>query len=108
MDVSVIAGGLPSEPFKMTTDVKKGGLVAPTLFSIFLSVFIFIAFTDCLHRFRIRYRTSIRLFNLGRQSAFTRTFQTLLRNLLYADNFHLLSDNEEEMQILMDSISLKL
>lgn len=49
MEITLNADELLSGPFKVNTSVKQGDLVAPILISIFFSVVLFKAFTDCLH-----------------------------------------------------------
>ena len=46
-----------------------------------------------------------KVFNLRRFNAKSNTFQTLIRELLYADEADLVAHTEEDMQKIMDNFS---
>ena len=105
MEVAVNAGGLITEYFEVKCGVKQGDLIAPTLFSIFFSAVLMHAFKDCTFGVYIKYRTTGKLFNLRRFTAKTKTFQCIVRDLLYADDCDLVSDSLQDMQTLMSRLS---
>ena len=77
-----------SEPFPITNGVKQGCVLAPTLFTIFFSIF-FKQATDDLDDedgVYIRYRLDGSLLNLRRLQAHTKTLEQLIRVLLFADD----------------------
>lgn len=66
MEVSVNAGELISESFKVRTGVKQGDITATTFFPVFFSVVFLHAFQDSPNSIYIRCRTTGGLFNIRR------------------------------------------
>ena len=65
MMANVSVGGEVSEPFSVTNGVKQGCVLAPTLFSIFLSAMLDEAFRDMEDGIHIQSRQSADLFNVA-------------------------------------------
>ena len=63
------------------------------------------AFEKCHEEIYIQYRTAGKLFNLRRPSAKSAVSQTMLRELLYADDWDIVAHSEEDMQHIMDVFS---
>ena len=97
--------GSLSEPIAIDNGVKQGDIPAPILFSIFFAVTLTHAFQNCDIGVFIRFRTSGKVFNLRRFSSKTKTFEALVRELLYADDADLVAHSEEDMQAIMDLFS---
>ena len=57
--------GSSSRPFGIRSDVKRGCVLAPTLFGIFFALLLRHAFGTALERICLRTRSDGRLFNLG-------------------------------------------
>ena len=93
------------EPISIDNGVKQGDIPAPTVFSIYFAVTLAYAFRGCDIRVYLRFRTSGKVFNLRRFNAKSNTFQTLIRELLYADEADLVAHTEEDMQKIMDNFS---
>ncbi len=72
----VLSDGDQSGPFNITTGVQQGCVIAPTLFSIFLAVFISLAVVDQAKDVGIIYRTDGELFNMRRLKAKTKVKAT--------------------------------
>ena len=68
MVANVSVGGEVSESFGFTNVVKQGCVLAPTLFSIFLSAMLDEAFRDMGDGVYIQSRQNADLFNYGRSS----------------------------------------
>ena len=100
-DVSV--GGEVSESFSVTNGIKQGCVLAPTLFSIFLSTMLDDAFRDMGDGVYIQSRQSADLFNVPHFKAKTNTTWILMRELLYADDRALVANSVEEMQKIVDA-----
>ena len=69
---NVNVGGEVSESFSVTNGVKQGCVLAPTLFSIFLSAMLDEAFRDMGNGVYIQSRLSTDLFNVAHFRAKTR------------------------------------
>ena len=94
-----------SDPVDVDNGVKQGDIPAPTLFSIYFAIVISKAFENCELGIYIRYRSTGKLFNLRRFDAKTKTYISLVRDLLYADDCDIVSHSEADMQILMNLIA---
>ena len=104
---SVSVGGEVSESFSVTNVVKQGCVLAPTLFSIFLSAMLDEAFGDMGGGggVYIQSRQSADLFNVAHFIAKTKITRILIRELLFADDSALVAHSAEEMQKIVDAFS---
>ena len=105
MMANVSVGGEVSESFSVTNGVKQGCVLAPTLFSIFLSAMLDDAFRDMGDGVYIQSRQSADLFNIAHFRAKTKTTRILMRELLFADDSALVAHSAEEMQNIVDAFS---
>ena len=105
MMANVSVGGVVSESFSVTNGVKQGCVLAPTLFSIFLSAMLDEAFRDMRDGVYIQSRQSADLFNVAHFRAKTKTTRILMRELLFADDSALVAHSAEEMQNIVDAFS---
>ena len=105
MKAWVNVNGTLSDPVNVDNGVKQGDIPAPTLFSIYFSVVLIHAFENCRLGIYVRYRTSGKLFNLRRFNAKTKTFVSLIRDLLYADDCDLVAHSEKDLQAIMNLLS---
>ena len=85
--------------------VKRGCVLAPTLFSIFLSAMLDEAFRDMGDGVYIQSRQFADLFNVVHFRAKTKTTRILTRELLFADDSALVAHSAEEMQKIVDAFS---
>ena len=97
--------GSLSEPIPVDNGVKQGDMPASTFFSIYFAVMLSNAFQDCDIGVFIRFRTSGKVFNLCCFNTKSKTFQSLVRELLFADDADLVANTEEDMQLIMDIFS---
>ena len=105
MMANISVGGEVSESFSVTNGVKQGCVLAPTLFSIFLSAMLDKAFRDMGDGVYIQSRQSTDLFNVAHFRAKTESTQILVRELLFADDSALVARSAEEMQKIVDAFS---
>ena len=91
-----------SEAFKVSSGVKQGCVLAPTLFGIFFSMLLQYAFMNCrvLHT-----RSDCKLLNIARLGAKTKVTKVLIREMLFADDTAVVSQTEEGLQQLVSRLS---
>ena len=105
MKARVAFNGKLSDEISVENGVKQGDIPAPTLFSIYFTVLLMNAFSDCDVGVLLQFRTSGKVFNLRRFNAKSKVFQDLVRELLYADDADFLAHTENDMQLIMDNFS---
>ena len=102
---SVTVGGEILKSFSVTNAVKQGYVLAPTLFSIFLSAMLDEAFRDMGDGVYIQSRESADLFHVAYFRAKTKTTRILMRELLFADDSALVAHSAGELQKIVDAFS---
>ena len=80
MKASVSLNGELSKPFDVQNGVKQGWVLAPTLFSLFLSKVLHYAFAGCDKGVTIQSRLGANLFNANQFKSTTRTKPILVRD----------------------------
>ena len=105
MMVNVRNGGEVSDTFAITNGVKQGCVLAPTLFSIFLSAMLREAFKDMGDGTYIKSRQNADLFTVAHFRAKTKTINILVRELLFADDSALIAHSAEEIQRIVDAFA---
>ena len=105
MKAKVNDGGGTSEAFNVTNGVKQGCVLAPTLFSIFLSAMLDVAFQGRREGVYIQSRQDADLFKMTHFKARTKCTLTLVRELLFADDSALIAHSPERMQQVMNAFS---
>ena len=105
MKARVNFNGQLSDQIDVDNGVKQGDIPAPTLFSLYLTAVLWFAFHDCDIGVYFRFRTSGRIFNLRRFQARTLVQESLVRDLLYADDADLVAHSIGDMQSVMDRFS---
>ena len=105
MMVNVRNGGEVSDIFAITNGVKQGCVLAPTLFSIFLSAMIEEAFRDMGDGIYIQSRQNADLFTVAHFRAKTKTINILVRELLFADDSALIAHLAEEIHRIVDAFA---
>ena len=107
MKVTVREGSEKAEPFIVTSGTKQGCVLAPTLFSIFFSLMLFIAFDNVKEGVEVHYRFDRGLLNTHNvhYKARTKVESTVVRDLLFADDCALAASSHEDLQFLCDSFA---
>ena len=104
MKATVREGSDKSATFDVTNGTKQGCIMAPTLFSIFFSMMLHVAFKDTEDGVSIQSRLDIRLANIVTKhfDAKTKVTVSTIRELLFADDCALAADSVEGLQRLCD------
>ena len=107
MKASVREGSDKSPPFGVTSGTKQGCVLAPTLFSIFFSMMLHVAFKNSTDGVEIKSRCDRGLCSLTTQhfNAFTKVTFSTIRDLLFADDCALAACSQEALQRLCDCFS---
>ena len=105
MTANVSVGGEDSESFSATNGVKQGYVLAPMLFSIFLSAMLDEAFRGMGDGVYMQSSQSADLLNIAHFRAKTKTARILMRELLFADDSALVAHCAEKMQKIVDAFS---
>ena len=105
MHSTVCFDGGTSDAFPVSSGVKQGCVLAPTLFGIFFSMLLHYDFADCEEGIYIRSRADGKLLNIARLRAKTKVHELLMRELLFADDAVLTSHSQEGLQRLVDKLS---
>ncbi len=104
MHSTVCFNGTTNESFLVSSGVKQGCVLVPTLFGIF-SMLLEYAFKDCHEGVYIHTRTGGKLFNIARLRAKTKVTEVLIREMLSADDAALTSHTEDGLQQLVSRFS---
>ena len=104
MKATVREGSDKSPPFDVTSGTKQGCIIAPTLFSIFFSMMLHVAFKATADGVDIKSRFDVRLTNIATKHFDTKNKVTVstIRELLFADDCALAAESEEALQRLCD------
>ncbi|KAL8596969.1 hypothetical protein ACOMHN_027915 [Nucella lapillus] len=105
MMVKVLDDGGESKAFSVTNSMKQGCILALALFSMVFPVMLTDAFRDYQDGIHVRYRTYGGLLNLRHLQAVTRVRETVIRDLLFADDCALHASTEQKIQHEMDYLS---
>ena len=105
MKAQVSVGGEPSDAFVVNHGVKQGCVLAPTLFSLYLTAVLDTINEGLNKGVFLRTRTDGKLFNLARLRAHTKTLEVCIRELLYADDSALVASNAVDIQQIVDHFS---
>lgn len=105
MQAKVIQGKDTSSGFDVTNGVKQGCVLAPTLFSLYLTAILHVAFKDIHKGIYIQTRHSADLFNVSHFKAKTLTAKHLVREMLFADDSALVAHTASDIQLLVDRFS---
>jgi len=101
----VLSRGNVTEAFAISNGVKQGCVLAPVLFNVFFACMLSHAVRGLEKGVYIRYRLDGSLFDLRRLTAKTKSLQTLLQEVLFADGCALVAHTESDLQMMLDRFS---
>ena len=96
----ITENGEASVPFPVTTGVKQGYVLAPTLFSLLLAQMLDSTLSQSTVRVNIHYQYDGNFFNLCRLQSHTKASQVTVRDYLFADDCALAAHFEKHLQEL--------
>ena len=102
MQAHVSYGNAQSKDFAVSTGVKQGCVLAPTLFSLYLAAMMEVAFRSTEEGMSIQTRHNANLFNVSHFKAKTKTECILLQEMLFADDSAIVAHTAEGIQALVD------
>lgn len=82
-----------SEDIPVTSGVKQGCVMAPSLCSMYFAVVLKDALQSCSNHVKLNVRTDKGVFNISRFRARSKVQEVSISDILYADDICLLSDN---------------
>ena len=91
-----------TDAFVISNSVKQGCVLAPVLFNIFFTCMLSKIWRRGIY---IHYRLDGSLFDLRRLRAKTKNLQTLLQEVLFADDCALVAHAEQDLQRMLDCFS---
>ena len=108
MKATVREGSDRSPAFDVTSGTKQGCVLAPTLFSIFFSAMLHVAFKDATEGVDVKSRLDRGLCSTNTKhfSATSKLTLTTIRDLLFADDCALAASSLESLQSLCDRFSV--
>ena len=108
MKATVKEGNEKSPPFSVTSGTKQGCVLAPTLFSIFFSLMLHIAFQGAEDGIDIKSRCDRGLCSIKSNhfNAETKVTLSTIRDLLFADDCALAAGTLEALQSLCNRFSI--
>ena len=105
MTGQVLSNGNMTDAFMISNDMKQACILAPVLFNVFFTCMLSHAVQDLKKGVYIRYRLEASLFDLCRLTAKTKSLQTLLQEVLFADECALMAHAEQDLQRMLDRFS---
>ena len=105
MQVHVAQANYIFKEFPVTNDVKQGGVLAPTLFSLYRTAMPEVAFDGVENSIYSKTHTNPDLFNVALFRAKTRPTQILVRKMLFAGDSTIVAHSVGDIQSLVDRIA---
>ena len=105
MTGQALSNGNVTEAFAISNGVKQGCVLAPVLFNVFFTCMLSHTVRDLEKGVYIHYGFDGSLFDLRRLNAKTKSLQSLLQEVLFADNSALVAHTESDLQLMLDRFS---
>lgn len=105
MQAQVVQGKDISKKYAVTNGVKQGCVLAPTLFSLYLTAMLKVPFRNLHEGIYIQTRHGADLSDESHFKAKTRTTRYLVREMLFVDDTALVAHNAADIQLLVDEFA---
>ncbi|XP_046962200.1 uncharacterized protein LOC124531734 [Vanessa cardui] len=105
MEVTVLHNGNISTPFDVHCGVRQGCVLAPTLFGIFFSVLLKVAFGDEQQGVHLHTRTDGKLYNISMLKSKRYREDLFVDSLLFADDAAFVAHDQAQLQNLIDKFA---
>ncbi|XP_073965599.1 uncharacterized protein [Choristoneura fumiferana] len=105
MEATVLHNGDTSAPFAVRRGVRQGCVLAPTLFGIFFSVLLKVAFGEEQQGIHLHTRSDGRLYNISLLKSKRRREDLFVDSLLFADDAVFIAHDQAQLQSLMDKFA---
>lgn len=105
MNATVLSNEGQGESFQITTGVKQGCVIAPTLFSLFISAILHLVKGYLPSGVEILYRFDGGIFNPNRLRAKTKVSTASVIELQYADDNVVMANTEEDLQATLNAFN---
>ena len=99
------SGALLFDKIPADNGIKQGDISAHALFTNNLAVVFLVAFNENPDGIYIRYRTSVKVYNIRILLTYTNVSSSLVRELLYADDCDIVTYSEYGMQRFMNRLA---
>uniref|UniRef100_A0A2H1WXI8 SFRICE_041042 n=1 Tax=Spodoptera frugiperda TaxID=7108 RepID=A0A2H1WXI8_SPOFR len=93
-----------STEIDISSGVKQGCVMAPTLFAIYFSIVLRDALQYCSDQIQINFRTDKGVFDVSRFKAKSKSQTLSILEILYADDVCLMSDSMANLQSYVDAL----
>ncbi|XP_061707843.1 uncharacterized protein LOC133518227 [Cydia pomonella] len=105
MEATILHNGETSAPFDVRRGVRQGCVLAPTLFGIFFSVLLKVAFGDDLQGVHLYTRSDGQMYNLTRLKSKRHREDLFVDSLLFADDAALVAHSQTQLQTILDKFA---
>ncbi|XP_063386472.1 uncharacterized protein LOC134672159 [Cydia fagiglandana] len=105
MKGSVVFNGQQSDSFVMQRGVRQGCVLAPTLFGIFFSLLLKVAFGNTQQGIHLHTRADGNLFNVKLLKSRRNREDLFLDSMLFADDAAFVAETPQELQVLLDKFA---